>query len=64
MSGSKRSLIAEEDSAATGDVNETLTSPFSSLDSKKLRRSTSYSENDAEVQIGEQDDPTANGKTE
>ena len=62
MSGDKRSLIAEDDSAVTGDVNETPTSPFNAPDSKKLRRSTSYSENDAETQIVEQDDGMTNGK--
>jgi hypothetical protein len=62
MSGNKRTLSAEEYSPVANDNNEQTASLVNSPDSKRLRHSSSHSENDEDTQIIEQENGITNGK--
>ena len=62
MSGTKRTLSAEQYSVNIDDNDEQVTDPVDSSDSKKLRRDSSYSDNDAQTQIAEEEIGMRNGR--
>ena len=63
MSGTKRSLNAEEYSVNIDENEEQVPDFLDASDAKKLRRTSSYSDNDAQTQIIEEDNGITNGRS-